>query len=126
MRQLRQFLLILGSVVGTWILGSFAGAMLNPANAAFWSGSLMWSLLAGLLIAPALLVINHASRTAPVAPRDTSAQEPFVDEKDRRTLWPEGSQTTAEAASETAAASERVGPASGEDEWPYTRAEALA
>lgn len=61
MLQLHRVIIVLGSGIGLWVLGSFAGTMLNPANAAFWTGSLMWSLLAGVLVAPALLAVSDAS-----------------------------------------------------------------
>lgn len=91
MRAIRRLIVFLSSAVALWVLASFAGAMFNPANAAFWTDSLMWSLLAGLSTAPALLIIHHASasnagREIPASPE----QKPFVHETARlETLWPD-------------------------------------
>lgn len=76
--------------------------MVDSANAAFWSSSLMWALLSFLVVMPALVMVNHASnrsvqRTASSQEQSTPAQseqKPFVeDESDKvRTLWPEPNQ----------------------------------
>lgn len=83
--------------------------MLDSANAAFWSNSLMWSLLSALIVMPALVLINDAatqsaSRRAAAQNEAASArnqgaeprqeQEPFVqeDSDEARTLWPEPQQ----------------------------------
>lgn len=120
MRETRRLVLILSSAVGLWALASFAGAMFNPANAAFWSGSLMWSLLSILLVAPALLMVHHASsttearRTAGSTGGATTPTEetPFVDEEDRPTLWPDPSSESSKPAPE--------------EEWPQNRTKVLA
>lgn len=115
MPETRRLVLILSSAVGLWTLSSFAGAMFNPANAAFWSGSLMWSLLAILLVAPALLMIHHASSTgeaqrpaSKTEKAETPAEEaPFVDEEGHPTLWPQPSPKSSEP--------------TAEEEWPQNR-----
>jgi flagellar biosynthesis/type III secretory pathway M-ring protein FliF/YscJ len=102
MQNVRRLILYLASVIGVWLLVSFGGAMVDSANAAFWSSSLMWALLSFLVIMPALVMVNHASnqstrRATPSKPQSTPAQseqKPFVeDESDQvRTLWPEPNQ----------------------------------
>ncbi len=102
MQNVRRLILYLASVIGVWLLISFGGAMVDSANAAFWSSSLMWALLSFLVVMPALVMVNHASnrsvqRTASSQGQSTPAQseqKPFVeDESDEvRTLWPEPNQ----------------------------------
>jgi flagellar biosynthesis/type III secretory pathway M-ring protein FliF/YscJ len=102
MQNVRRLILYLASVIGVWLLVSFGGAMVDSANAAFWSSSLMWALLSFLVVMPALVMVNHASsqsaqRTASPTQASTPAQseqKPFVeDESDQvRTLWPEPNQ----------------------------------
>lgn len=107
MRAIRRLIVFLSSAVALWVLVSFAGAMLNPANAAFWTDSLMWSLLAGLSAAPALLIIHHAS--GPNRRREAAASaepKPFVDETARReTLRTQSAKHSSEEPSKK--------------EWPY-------
>jgi hypothetical protein len=98
MKSVRRLVFYVASAVGVWLLVSFAGAMLDSANAAFWSDSLMWALLSSLIVAPALLMVYNAFSDAP---KDTSSrsepnsdedQTSFVEEEERgemRTLWPE-------------------------------------
>lgn len=96
MQNVRRAILYLSSVIGVWVLVSFGGAMVG-GNAAFWSSSLMWSLLAFLVVMPALAMVTHAS-TAQQEAQQRAAQaasfeeedKMFVDEQDEvRTLWPE-------------------------------------
>lgn len=105
----RRLILYASAAVGLWVLASFGGTMLDPARAQLWTGSLMWSLLASLLISPALLVaspltsdaLGRSAKTGvrPVeppsvapskpAPSEATASEatPFVGKGAR--LWPE-------------------------------------
>lgn len=55
MRNARRFILYLAFAIGAWLLTSFGGAMFDSANAAFWSDSLMWALLAFMVVCPALV-----------------------------------------------------------------------
>lgn len=106
MQNVRRLILYLASVIGVWLLISFGGAMVDSANAAFWSSSLMWALLSFLVVMPALVMANHASsqsaqRAASAQRQSASAQtkqKPFVkDESDEvRTLWPEPNQSNDE------------------------------
>lgn len=100
MKQVRRIILALSAFIGVWVLVSFGGAMLDSANAGFWSSSLMWSLLSSLIIMPALVVANHASTKASqkneAANQQKPAQdeEPFIEEdsEEPHTLWPEPEQ----------------------------------
>jgi hypothetical protein len=55
----RRLIFALSTALGVWVLVSFAGTMVGPAHSAFWTSSLMWSLLTSLLLSPALLVVAH-------------------------------------------------------------------
>lgn len=103
MQNVRRLIYLLSSLIGLWVLISFAGAMVNASNAEFWTTSLMWALLSCLLVMPALVVINHASSqhdtkqsteaSANVqvasAEQAQAEQEPFIkDAGNERTLWP--------------------------------------
>jgi hypothetical protein len=98
MKSVRRLVFYIASTIGVWLLVSFAGAMVDSANATFWSTSLMWALLSSLIVAPVLLMVHNAasgsqgppsSRSEPSADED---QTSFVEEEEReemRTLWPE-------------------------------------
>lgn len=81
------------------MLISFAGTMLDFSRAEFWTQSLMWSLLATLLVVPVLVLLTQQA-SKPVSEETRTAQtldtrkpqpESFAgEEADRmRTLWPE-------------------------------------
>lgn len=101
MKNVRRLIYLLSSLIGLWVLGSFVGAMVNSANADFWTTSLIWALLCCLLVMPALVMINHASspsaeETSSTEEQDSSVekaapkQEPFVKGSGSdRTLWPQ-------------------------------------
>jgi hypothetical protein len=98
MKFIRKLIPLLGILMGLWVIGSFGGVMLNLSNAEFWTTSLMWSLLASLLVMPALVMVYHASprpekRTSEPTQTVTSSaeeQDPFVQEDDQEgALWPE-------------------------------------
>lgn len=82
MHILRRFLLYLASSLGIWLLISFGGAMFNSANAAFWSDSLMWSLLSFMVIAPAFVFVC----TPPPDNSVSARRKSFVDETNRTSL----------------------------------------
>jgi hypothetical protein len=107
MRNVRQVILYLAYFIGAWLLISFGGAMVDSGNAAFWSNSLMWSLLSFLIVMPALVMVNHASsksgktatdtKTADASgadPTPAAEQKSFVENETERvnTLWPEPEQ----------------------------------
>lgn len=100
MNSVRRLIFYLASAVGAWLLLSFAGAMVDSGNAAFWSSSLMWALLSSLVLAPVLLMVNdvfsgsdEAESTAPPSPStEVDEQEPpFVEDEpgELNKLWPE-------------------------------------
>lgn len=98
MKFIHKLVPILGILMGVWVMGSFGGVMLNLSNAGFWTTSLMWSLLASLLVMPALVFVYHASsqpekptveHTQPIQ-QSAEKQAPFVQEEDQEgALWPE-------------------------------------
>ena len=95
---MKRLLSSLAVAVGAWVLVSFGGAMIDPANAGLWTQSLMASLLTSLVLAPLLFVLR-SRKDADVRTDATAAQtkaanqteEPFVDENAgrMRTLWPQ-------------------------------------
>jgi hypothetical protein len=98
MKIIRKLIPVLGLFMGVWVLASFGGVMFNVTNAGFWTTSLMWSLLASLLIMPGLVVLHHATASAgkPAPDRPSShpslqEQPDFVPEEEQEgMLWPEG------------------------------------
>ena len=98
MKIIHKLIPVLGILMGLWVMGSFGGVMLNLSNAEFWTSSLMWSLLASLLVMPALVFVYHASsqpgkptleHTQPIT-QSADEQEPFIQEEDQEgALWPE-------------------------------------
>lgn len=49
---MNRIIKFLAPVLALWVLASFVGVMADPARAGFWTQSLMWGLLAGLVFAP--------------------------------------------------------------------------
>lgn len=92
--------------------------MVDNANAAFWSSSLMWALLSFLVVMPALLLVHHAStQTSPRSrsasqqrPTPDAGQAPFVEDEPNevRTLWPEPEQDQEWPPQDTEPEQERV------------------
>ncbi len=101
--QTRRRILLACAAVGLWVLVSFAGTMLDPARAPLWTRSLMWSLLASLLVSPALLVAGPASRLGAAGGADAN-------EADTSTA----SASTAEAGAVNSEGSISEGPTSEE------------
>jgi hypothetical protein len=102
MKFIRKLIPILAGLLGLWVMGSFVGVMFNLSNADFWTTSLMWSLLASLLVMPALVMVYHATGTPRKAASDQEGrkgassptiqrQPPFVSEEEEEgVLWSEG------------------------------------
>jgi hypothetical protein len=104
MQNVQKIILYLASAIGVWLLASFAGAMFDSVNAAFWSDSLMWSILSFLIVMPALALMNDFSfrrqrstaqkgkASTKVLDSDTTS---FIDESgdQSQTLWPEPEQS---------------------------------
>lgn len=98
MKTIRRVILGTGVLIGVWVALSFIGVMFDTANVDLWTRSLMWALLASLVIMPGLVVAHHANerairkkaaQQAPPAPA-LDEQPSFVDEGDRDDLlWPE-------------------------------------
>ena len=76
MQTARRLIVALSYSIVVWVFSSVAGALLDPAHAAFWSASLMWSFLSTLLVAPALVMIYDASTHATRQRRTAAAQAP--------------------------------------------------
>jgi type VI protein secretion system component VasK len=100
MKTIRKLIFVLSALMGVWVIGSFVGVMFNVANAGFWTTSLMWALLASVIVMPALVVAHHANnrraaRKAAQHRAQTSAppieeQPPFIEEEEQEgALWPE-------------------------------------
>ena len=100
MKKIRRFILLISSLIGIWVIVSGIGVIVDPANSAFWSNSLMWSVLSCLIVLPAPLVANvgllvdqddgtHPHKQA----TEQSAQTSFVEEDRVDTLWPETADT---------------------------------
>ena len=133
MSSVRHLVVSLSYGIGFWVLASFTGAMLDPARAEPWTTSLMWSLLAAALIAPALLMAYHHARSSKARAQkasrgaDAGAPKSFIDEPPSieetpssadepatqpATLWPEPERQETRPASEAS------------EEWPAVREDA--
>jgi hypothetical protein len=129
MLHARRLIFALSTALAVWVLASFTGTMLDPARSAFWTSSLMWSLLTSLLLSPALLVLAHYVRrtsTPERGPRDarrdpsgTEAGRPADDfhgngdaEDEAPRIWPEPQDPEDEGARWEDAF---------RDEWPWIR-----
>jgi len=97
MKTIRHVILGTGVLIGVWVALSFIGVMFDTSNAGLWTRSLMWGLLASLIIMPGLVVAHHANERSireKAAQQEPSApaldeQPSFVDEGDRDDLlWP--------------------------------------
>ena len=104
MKPIRQLLTAFSCAIALWVFGSVAGVMFDPIRAEFWSASLMWSFLASLLVAPALVVIYDPSIFAPTrteagssgSSTPESSQKSFVEES-RTTSTSQGASSSADA-----------------------------
>ena len=106
MQNVQKIILYLASAIGVWLLASFAGAMFDSVNAAFWSSSLMWAILSFLIVMPALALMNDfsfrtqqgnaASSTGKASTKvmDSDTTSFIDDDADpSETLWPEPEQS---------------------------------
>lgn len=112
---MRRLLSILTPLVAFWALASFAGTMFDPGNAGFWTQSLMWSLIASMVVAPFFVFSRNQtssrSATSKQAARperspaaETSSDEEPFDDHSKRTLWPKPADTAEEDGGESVAA----------------------
>jgi hypothetical protein len=88
MQPIRQLLTAFSFAIAVWLVGSVVGVVADPVRAEFWTASMMWALLAALMIAPALVMlydpsIGNSERTE-TGSADSSAsdgsQKSFVDD----------------------------------------------
>lgn len=114
---MRRFLTYAATAVGLTMLVSFIGAMFDPARAAIWTQTLMWSAIASVIIAPffafagrSIRPMNDPNRELQRTSKAAQAfleDEPFSAQKETETeeepfdtgshtLWP---QNTSEAES---------------------------
>lgn len=96
---MKRLFLLLAILVAIWGLGSFLGVMFDPARANLWTQSLMWALLASIILAPVILFVGTSSDSNQPPPQ---AEQPFeVDES----------------------TGVNQGEPHEEEEWPYTSEE---
>ncbi len=107
MRTIRKIILGVSYFVGAWVLTSFIGVMFNPSNAGIWTSSLMWALLASLIVMPGLVLVYHASYsrsqptevspTTELSPTTEAERVPFIEEEQMdNTLWPTSEEESAQ------------------------------
>jgi hypothetical protein len=87
---MKRFFAFLAAFVGIWLLGSFLGVMFDTARANLWTQSLMWALIACVVLAPVFLFVGTSSSDSSPPPE---AQQPFdAEERDEgpreRDGWP--------------------------------------
>ncbi len=73
----------LAAFVGIWVLGSFVGVMFDAAHQNVWTQSLMWSLLASVILAPVFIFVGTApsSSTSQSTSNSSRTEQSFdVDE----------------------------------------------
>jgi len=70
---MKRLLTVLAVGLGFWILASFTGVIADPPRVDFWTQSLMWSLLSGLVLAP-LYAFASAMTPSTSASRSVSAE----------------------------------------------------
>ena len=100
MKIVRQIIFGLSVFIGFWVGLSFIGVMFDIGNAEFWTTSLMWALLASVVVMPGLVIAHHASEQAEAREsreraRQATEQTPaFVDETAKEgALWPSEAET---------------------------------
>lgn len=105
MNAVRHIIWSLSVLMGVWVIVSFAGVMFNTGNAEIWTTSLMWALLASLVVMPGLVIAHHMRQNAERKARPShsadseeaaSEQPAFVsDRQQNQAPWPP-SETTAD------------------------------
>ena len=97
MKTIRRMILGLSAFMAAWVILSFVGVMFNTGNAGLWTTSLMWSLLASVLVMPGLVVAHHATNRAErkaaqkrMAEASAREKQPAFIEEDytEDTFWP--------------------------------------
>jgi hypothetical protein len=94
MKIVRQIIVGLSVFIGVWVSLSFIGVMFDTGNAGLWTTSLMWALLASVVVMPGLVIAYHASERAETqaerkrARRAMEQQTAFVDDAEQEgPLW---------------------------------------
>lgn len=116
MSKIRRLIIPLSAGIGSWVLISFTGTMLGAPGAEAWTSSLMWALLAALLVFPMLLMANHHASKATetdrtVAPSNAQKGDKKAFVEGATTLWPEP-----QGQPRSAGEKER-----SQDGWPWSR-----
>jgi len=76
MKALRHLLSAFSFAIGLWVVASVAGVLFDPLRIQFWTSSLMWALLASLMVAPALVVMTDDTIAEAAPDGDASAASP--------------------------------------------------
>lgn len=100
---MKRFFQALAVFVGIWVLGSFLGVMFDPVRANLWTKSLMWAMLASVILAPVFIFVGTApsQSNSQSSNRARQAEQPFEVE-------------------ERVDVSQQEEEASEKEEWPYT------
>jgi hypothetical protein len=72
-----RFFRFLAAVVGLWLLASFGGVMFDPLRANLWTQSLMWALLASVVLAPVFLFVGTSTNTSSSSPSPSEPEQAF-------------------------------------------------
>jgi membrane protein implicated in regulation of membrane protease activity len=91
MKIVRQLIIGTSVFIAAWVGLSFIAVMLNTGNADFWTTSLVWSLLACIVVMPGLVIAHHANERAETrrAQQAVEEQTAFIDEAEQEgKLWP--------------------------------------
>jgi hypothetical protein len=100
MKIVRQLIIGLSAFIAIWTGVSFIAVMFDAGNIDFWTTSLVWALLASVVVMPGLVIAHHATQQAKArADREQARQSigqptPFVGEADQEdALWPSDAET---------------------------------
>lgn len=97
---MKRLFQILAVFVVIWVLGSFLGVMFDPSRANVWTQSLMWALLASVILAPVFLFFSTDSSDSSSSTSPSPA-EPHFEVEESVDVRPQ----------------EKAGE---KEEWPYT------
>lgn len=78
---MKRLLTALAVGLGIWILASFTGVIADPPRVDFWTQSLMWSLLSGLVLAPLYAFASAMTPSTPATRSAASAEHEEVPSK---------------------------------------------
>jgi len=77
---MKRLFLSIAAFVGVWLLGSFLGTMFDPARANLWTTSLMWAMLACVVLAPVFLFVGTSQPSSSAGPARRSDEHFEVEE----------------------------------------------